>query len=270
LHAQRETLLGRWLGVAAALHVGALAWAATRDGGRPRSSAPTGLGPIEIATALNAAVAKAPRREERTPPPLADKPAPERRATRGKLVPKPPSPRPPSPPPDPRDHLQEKFAKALSAVAAEASRILTSTEGKGPPFTSGNAETASGMVAGDGTGTSPTYDAYAAHGGTPGGAGPPPPPDLSRGPSVTMGYNDDCGFPAEADRDRVDHGWAMLVVTVRANGRAAAVQVLDDSGHGFGRMAQKCALRGRYEPALDKAGVPTQANTPPFRYRFTR
>ncbi len=85
-----------------------------------------------------------------------------------------------------------------------------------------------------------------------------------------MGYNEDCEFPAEADRDRIDHGWAMLIVTVRANGRAAEVQVLGDSGHGFGRMARRCALHARYRPALDKSGAPVQADTPSFRYRFTR
>ncbi len=85
-----------------------------------------------------------------------------------------------------------------------------------------------------------------------------------------MGFNTDCDFPAEADRDHVDHGWAKLIVTVRSDGRAAAVQLLEDSGHGFGRMARQCALRARYRPALDRTGTPIQADTPSFRYRFTR
>jgi hypothetical protein len=270
VHEAPEARLRRWLGVAVLLHAGVFACARTLDGHRTRAVPAEAVGAIDIATDLNAAVAKAPSPPPSTPPLVAEAPAPARRALSGPPSPRRPSPRPPSPPPDPREHLTEKLASALSAVAAEAARILASTEGKGPPFTSGNADTASGLVAGDGTGSSPTFDPRAGLRGKPGGSEPPPPPDRSRGATVFMGYNEDCDFPAEADRDRIDHGWAMLIVTVRANGRAAAVQVLSDSGHGFGRVAQKCALNARYRPALDKSGAPVQADTPAFRYRFTR
>jgi hypothetical protein len=62
----------------------------------------------------------------------------------------------------------------------------------------------------------------------------------------------------------------MLIVTVLPNGHAGGVQLLGDSGHGFGPMARRCALHARYRPALDRNGAPMQADTPAFRYRFTR
>jgi protein TonB len=249
------------------LHAGTFAWARTLDGKRSRAAAPEAIGAIEIATNLNAAVMKVPVAPPVTSPSIADAPRPSQRAVTT-LASKPPSPRPPSPSAGQRDdHLRERFVRALTAVAAGASRILTSPAGNGPPIASGNADRAFGVVGGDGTGTSPTFDQRA---GRPGAAEPPPLPDRSRRASVFMGYNEDCDFPAEADRDRIDHGWAMLIVTVRQDGSAAAVQVLDDSGHGFGRMARQCALRARYRPALDRRGVPVQSDTPAFRYRFTR
>jgi periplasmic protein TonB len=266
-----EGRLWRWLGAAALVHVAAFAAAGKLDGRHLRAAPPEPeAAAIDIAVERSAAVAKAPEPPPAAPPRLADAPRASLRPVAAPPVPKSPSPRPPAAPPDPRDPLQERFVSALSAVAIEAARILASTQGSGPPIASGNAASASGMVAGDGAGTSPTFDPRAGRRGQPGGSGPPPPPDRSRGASVFMGYSEDCEFPAEADRDRIDHGWAMLLVTVRANGRAAAVQVLDDSGHGFGRMARQCALRARYRPALDASGAPIQADAPSFRYRFTR
>jgi hypothetical protein len=261
----------RWLGVAAVLHGAALIGAARSSTELPGRAL---LGPtialIEVAEEP-AALAQAPEPEPPAParPRLADMGG---RSTSAVTSSKPTAPRPVPATPDAPTPIAAQLVKALSAVAAEASRILASTEGDGPPIASGNAASAYGMVAGNGGGSSPTFDARAGLRGRPGGTGAPvpEPPDGSRGAAVNRGYDTDCEFPAEADRDRINHGWAELIVTVRPDGRAARVQLLGDSGHGFGRVAQQCALRFRYRPALDRSGKLIERDTPSFRYGFHR
>lgn len=261
-----EGRLPLWVAVAAALHLAGLAGSARR----PRETLPLdepGRGPtvaLDIAAPLTAAIAKAP-----PPPPPPPRLAPVRgQPLVGVLAPSLHR----APTPATGDDLRERLGKVVAALAAEASRILTTPDGRGPPMATGNAEAAHGRVAGNGEGTTATFDPRAAVGGGRGGGSGPGElgPDRSRGPSVRMGYNPDCDFPSEADAARVDHGWAMLIVTVAADGRAPRVKLLDDSGHGFGRVAVICALEARYQPALDRTGKPVEQDTPAFRYRFTR
>jgi hypothetical protein len=271
-----EGLLARWLGVAALLHVAGFAGAARLDAKLPGPVPIEALSAsIDVAAEPTAAVAKAPEPPPAVPPRVMDASISLRSSPLGVVAPpvqRPPSPRPAATTPDEHENLEERLVNALSAVAVEASKILASDRGNGPPIASGNAASAYGMAAGDGTGTSATFDPRAGRTGRPGGSGAPgpEPPDRSRGASAFMGYDGDCDFPAEADRDHIDHGWAKIVVTVLPDGHAGRVQLLEDSGHGFGRVAQRCAMHGRYRPALDKTGAPIQQDTPSFRYRFTR
>jgi protein TonB len=267
--------LAHWLGAAALLHAAGFAGAVLLDARHPAtaSSEVPSLS-IDVAAEPDRAVAKAPEPPPEAPPRVMSAPAISALGVAAPRAQKTPAQRtvPAARDPNQDKNITESLVNALSAVATEASRILASDQGNGPPIASGNAASAYGMVAGDGTGTVAPYDPRARRTGRPGGTGAsaPDPPDRSRGASVFMGYNGDCDFPAEADRDHVDHGWASLVVTVLPDGRAARVRLLEDSGHGFGRVAQACALRARYRPALDRTGAASQADTPAFKYRFTR
>ncbi len=78
-----------------------------------------------------------------------------------------------------------------------------------------------------------------------------------------------CPFPPEADAAKVDSGVVRLIVTVGVDGRAQSVVLKDDPGYGFGRVAQECALRARYRPALDRDGKPIVASAP-MTMRFSR
>lgn len=62
----------------------------------------------------------------------------------------------------------------------------------------------------------------------------------------------------------------MIQVTVKPDGSAESVNVLQDPGHGFGREARKCAMRKRYSQGLDVDGNAIGGITKPFRVRFER
>lgn len=59
---------------------------------------------------------------------------------------------------------------------------------------------------------------------------------------------------------------------VREDGSVASVELLSDPdpGHGFGEAALRCARTARFAPALDAAGRPVEARSPPIRVRFVR
>jgi protein TonB len=79
-----------------------------------------------------------------------------------------------------------------------------------------------------------------------------------------------CPWPAEADAQQVNEQTVVLRATIRADGRADSVDVLSDPGFGFGAAARLCALRTRFEPAHDTAGLPIAAQSPPIRVHFFR
>jgi hypothetical protein len=60
-----------------------------------------------------------------------------------------------------------------------------------------------------------------------------------------------------------------IQVDVRPDGTPAAVRVVrDDSGHGFAREAQRCAMGKRFLPALDHDGTPIAGTTNSFVVHF--
>ena len=59
-------------------------------------------------------------------------------------------------------------------------------------------------------------------------------------------------------------------VTVRADGSVERASVIRDPGDGFGEAAVACALKTRFTPALNRAGEPIKAKSPPIKVRFTR
>ena len=79
-----------------------------------------------------------------------------------------------------------------------------------------------------------------------------------------------CPWPAEADAQQVNEQTVVLRATIRADGRAASVEVLTDPGFGFGAAARLCALRTRFEPAHNPSGLPIAAPSPPIRVHFFR
>ncbi|APR84218.1 Ferric siderophore transport system, periplasmic binding protein TonB [Minicystis rosea] len=81
--------------------------------------------------------------------------------------------------------------------------------------------------------------------------------------------NATCAFPPEADADKIDDVVVQLRITVRPDGSAESVSVVADPGHGFGRVAQQCALARKYAPARDRNGTPILSSTT-VSLRFSR
>ena len=93
----------------------------------------------------------------------------------------------------------------------------------------------------------------------------------SRARAVTLDQSAwNCPWPAEADAEQVNEQTVVLQASVRADGRTEHVDVLSDPGLGFGAAARLCALRTRFEPARDVAGLPIAAQSPPIRVHFFR
>jgi periplasmic protein TonB len=95
-------------------------------------------------------------------------------------------------------------------------------------------------------------------------------PDRSRPAWLVTNVVWDCGFPSEADPDKITYAAVRVAVTVRADGSAESVEVLDDPGNGFGRVARACALGHRFLPALNREGRAISATTRPFAIGFRR
>jgi protein TonB len=60
-----------------------------------------------------------------------------------------------------------------------------------------------------------------------------------------------------------------MVVTVRPDGRASGVTIVNDPGFGFGKAARACGLRNVYSPALNAEGKPIE-QTITVNMKFTR
>lgn len=164
-------------------------------------------------------------------------------------------------------------------AASDAAKVLTQEPAKDDPvdltgntFLSGNADTANGGVTQiGGTAKQATYNAAAVATGVPGGTGTAPAPaapaiDRSRAARIKNLANlERCPFPGEADAEQIDEAAVSIEVKVSVDGRADSVAITSDPGHGFGREAKKCALREKYDPALDVTGNPIPGV---FRVRF--
>jgi len=96
-------------------------------------------------------------------------------------------------------------------------------------------------------------------------------PAASRARPVSLDAREwDCAWPDEADDLGIHRQMVTLRAVVDASGRARRVTVLSDPGYGFGEAARRCAETARFSPALDDAGEPHAATSPPIRVRFTR
>ncbi|MBK7583489.1 MAG: energy transducer TonB [Myxococcales bacterium] len=208
-------------------------------------------------------------------------------------------PEPPKPPPAPEEIVKEEPAPTPPVdkqqaekdqpppEAAQAGKLLTQEPSPDDPldltkdgFVTGDSDRfAGGTTASAGTSKTAVNDTKARNGGAPGGkgtkpgapAGPAPTAakDGSR-PAAPTSRSWNCGFPPEADFDQIDYATVMISVTVGTDGRAKSVNVLNDPGHGFGRLAKSCALRMQYTAGIDKDGQPVTKTTSPFPVRFTR
>jgi protein TonB len=202
------------------------------------------------------------------------------------LVNPPPPPRPPDPPPEPTAPAptapKPVANEAPRPAPAQAGKILTQEPNPDEPvdltgqgFVTGSAETyAGGVTSSAGTSSTAVHNLSAAPGGVPGGTGTSPRPvsrqDLSRSASIQGSTEWNCPFPPEADVEQIDSQRVQVVITVRPDGGAQEVKVVNDPGHGFGRAARQCALRQRYNPARDQEGRPLLTTMAPLIIRFTR
>lgn len=178
-------------------------------------------------------------------------PPPEPPKEEAKPEPAPPAPKEPPPPQAP----PPAPAEASKILAADPDPLDFSNDG----FVQGDAGAyAGGQTHADGTSKKAVYDTNAVPTGTPGGTGvatAPPRVDRSRGASlVNKGNLERCPFPSEADAEQIDDAYVTIEVRVRPDGTAETVSILQDPGHGFGREARKCALREKYNSALDIDG----------------
>jgi protein TonB len=79
-----------------------------------------------------------------------------------------------------------------------------------------------------------------------------------------------CPWPDQADSAEVNEKQVLLRVAVRPDGQVTEVKVVSDPGLGFGQAARACALRTRFQPALDHSGQAIAAWSGPIRVRFIR
>jgi protein TonB len=214
--------------------------------------------------------------EKPKPPPEPEPQAEEEGETEQQETEKPPPKANQAPPQEPPPEAAQA-GKVLTAEADPDAPLDLTGEG----FVVGNADHYSGGVtAAKGTSKTAVRDQRARGDGVKGGKGsgkrktvaakpPEPEKDLSRAakPSST---NWNCGFPPEADVAQINFARVRVVVTVGPDGRAKAVAVQNDPGHGFGEWARRCAMRNRYAVGLDRWGKPATRTTPPFWVTFTR
>ncbi|MEO8877356.1 MAG: energy transducer TonB, partial [Polyangiaceae bacterium] len=161
-------------------------------------------------------------------------------------------------------------------------KILTSDPDPNAPvdftgdgFVSGNGEAyVGGITQAGGKGTKPTYNPNARATGVPTGTGAPQVvptgPDRSRAASRAGSDEWRCDFPPEADAEQIDEAYVTMQVVVRPDGKPKKVTVVQDPGHGFGRMAYQCAQRETYNAPYDRSGTAIEGETRPFRVHFVR
>jgi protein TonB len=186
---------------------------------------------------------------EPPPPPPEPEPEPE------------PEPKPVAPPPEKPPPAAPKQAPA--PAAAQAGKVLTAEPTPDEPldltgdaFVQGNADYyAGGITASKGTSTQAVRSQAARADGVVGGTGTAPASgvDRSRAAGITE-KNWDCPFPAEADLEQINYQQVRVAVTVSAEGKPLEVKVIGDTSFGFGRAAQRCALKKAFIPALDRSG----------------
>lgn len=212
--------------------------------------------PPPVTPPAPAAVEEPPAPEEKAPEPIQAPPAPKKAPT-PRLSPPPPPQAEPEPPKAP-----EPVAPA--PAAAEAAHALTADESS-QPTESGNtlvtgdgAHYAGGTTERGGTAKQAVKSSQARAFGVEGGTGTAA-PDRSRAPQLASGLRWDCPIPDEALDEGIEHATVGLLVEVAPDGKLLAVEVKNDPGYGFARVARTCALRKRWLPGLDRHGQPTRA-----------
>jgi len=168
-----------------------------------------------------------------------------------------PAPRPTAAPATPAP-----AAAALATADAHAATTdaMVSGTAAAPP---------NGAAAADGAATQPLALAARAQTSTRTTHGASDGPNRSRAPRLAGTTDWSCPFPIEADSADVDRAIVTLRVEVARDGSVVRTAALDDPGDGFARQAQRCALRKRWAPGLDRAGQPAPA-TAIVRVRFER
>jgi hypothetical protein len=81
---------------------------------------------------------------------------------------------------------------------------------------------------------------------------------------ATLLPNWDCEYPGPPTKPAV----VRLIATVRPDGTAESVEILNDPGNGFADVAVQCAMRQPFSPALDERGERIRGRTRPFVVRF--
>ncbi len=214
-----------------------------------------------------------PKEPEPEPPPEPEAPPAPKPVVQPQT--KPDAPKDTKPEPPKAEAAQAGKTLVAAADVADFSNDFTMIQGTGANF-------AGGTTMADGTSKDAVRNRKVGSDGVPQGTGsapaaaPPPPsnePDRSRPARPThAAWSYSHLFPAEADAEGIDNATVQIAVTIRADGSAQSVKILNEqpAGNGFGRAARTCALSQRYEVAFDRAGQPIAATTAPFTVRFTR
>jgi hypothetical protein len=228
---------------------------------RPRVAPPppaSRVVPIEASLFELPPAAAPPAPATAEPPRPPRRPGPRRAVPRETDDPRPPAAVPreapePTPPPPPSE-------------AAQAAETLSVPEGLEAPFdiVHGEADTfPGGMTSSGGTSTTPVEGGELAAGG---GDGFGKPTGLARS-AYPLSSAWACPWPTDS---KVLNAWVTLVVRVGVDGRPLAVKVVRADAPSFAFEATRCAMRERFRPARADDGTPIEAETAPFRVRFTR
>jgi protein TonB len=190
----------------------------------------------------------------------------------------PPAPPPPSAPAPEAPHIA--VSRSVRAPHAQEVRAMPPAQAGQLAAMSSEPADFTGMAFIVGSGTSYTGGATTSTGTSrkaalgavaPEATGSRPSNVRSRARPVSLDQSAwNCPWPAEADAEQINEQTVVLQASVRADGRADRVEVFSDPGFGFGAAARLCALRTRFEPALDSAGQPIPAQSPPIRVHFFR
>ena len=184
-----------------------------------------------------------------------------------------PAPRAPDPP--------SKTPLARATAPAAAGRTLTAPDEPSAPTSLADFSMVQGDALSYGGGTTasaPGSTQGASSHDRPGQPGAPasapvrrvaPERDLSRA-ARPLSLDWDCSRLFPPGSSTPDSASVIVAVSVGEHGRARAVSIVRDPGHGFGAAARACALAQRYVPALDRDGRAIAATTAPITIFFTR
>jgi protein TonB len=195
------------------------------------------------------------------------------------------APPPPPPPPTPKEDKPEPAPppratpREAPPPPAQAAKVLTREPDPNEPvdltgdtIVTGDAdEFPGGLTAANGTGQTAVRGVAAPTATSAPASAPaaPPGPDRSRALKLAGGAEWNCDFPEEANAAQIDDAYVTIEVAGGPDGRPQSVRIVNDPGHGFGRLAKSCAFAQRFEPALDHDGHPVQG-TKQFRVHFSR